>query len=114
MSRSLIALAAAATLCAAGALANTPAERAPANLISYADLNLSSPYDADLLINRLQGAARHVCGLDLAPHPLAERQAAEQCVTEHVGSMVARIDAPALTTQFAKRTVDDSIVVAMQ
>jgi UrcA family protein len=114
MNRSILALAAAVALCGAGAAANTPVERAPANLISYADLDLSNAYDADLLLNRLQGAARHVCGLDLAPRPLAERLAAEQCVNERVGSMVARIDAPVVTAQLAKRNISDTIVVAMQ
>ncbi len=114
MSRSFIALALAAALCGAGAAANTPVPRAPANLISYEDLDLTSAYDADILLNRLQGAARHVCGLDLAPRPLEERLAAEACVNESVGSMVARINAPAVTAQLARRAQDGAIVVAMR
>ena len=63
MLRPLIITAALLTLAATAAQAQPlyQAPESPAVIVSYSDLNLSSPYDAKILADRLQTAARQVC-----------------------------------------------------
>jgi UrcA family protein len=61
MLRTLITTAALLTLAATAQAQPLQTKDDAAVTVSYADLNLSSPYDAKLLADRLQTAAKQVC-----------------------------------------------------
>ncbi|HVZ99384.1 MAG TPA: UrcA family protein [Caulobacterales bacterium] len=111
----LFVIAASLTLCVAataGALAASPAPSAPDMSVSARGLDLANAYDADRYLNRIEAAARRVCGADLKPHPLSVRLAHERCVNTTMRRTVARIEAPAVAARYAQR--GDTVMVALR
>jgi UrcA family protein len=67
-------------------------------VVSYADLNLESEADAATLLNRIESAARKVCGLDHAAFRPFELQFRLQvCANEATARAVNDVNAPLLT-----------------
>jgi UrcA family protein len=97
---SLLSLALGSTLLAAAALAvasapdGTPAARSMA--IRYADVNLATIAGATTLYQRIQGAARFVCGEE--GRSLSEQQAWKECYQSAVGEAVATVNSATLTS----------------
>ncbi|MES1199651.1 MAG: UrcA family protein [Pseudomonadota bacterium] len=111
--RLLFAIAAGLTLClaaTAGAVALNAPQPESNMSVSAKGLDLSNAYDADLYLNRIEAAARHVCRVDLRPHPLSERLAGERCVHEAMRQSVAHVEAQAVAARYANR--GDTIMVA--
>lgn len=82
------------------ATAQTPA-RIPVNQISheevaYSDLNLSTQEGARALLQRLDNAAKRVCGAEPSRSPLQPKLVAayERCVSDAVDASVAQVNAP--------------------
>jgi UrcA family protein len=78
--RTLVTLAAAATLFSVGSAARA-ADTAPSVRVFVADLDLTRSEDAQVLDQRLRAAARRVCNVD-ARRPLAERALETRCIRE--------------------------------
>jgi UrcA family protein len=96
-------LAAVSTTLVAGAIQAAESGDAPATqLVSYGDLNLSSPEGTERLYRRIQNAAERVCGqvdvLDL--HAVALKKA---CINRAVSQAVAAVKSPMLTSEHPAR-----------
>jgi UrcA family protein len=65
--------------------------------ISYADLNLSSPQDARKMMDRIESAARFVCGDSSSSVDLSERAREGACVDAAVSDAVHSLAAPSVT-----------------
>ena len=95
MKKSVIAIAAALIGCMSAAQA------APAHdgaVVSYADLNLGSAVDAAVLVDRIESAARVVCGLNREfPMPIELRARMQRCATLAAARAIANVNAPLLT-----------------
>lgn len=66
--------------------------------VSYADLDLASPYGAQTMLQRLQHAALNACGADdgsVKPYKWAVRHSA--CYHRSLDTAVASLDAPSVT-----------------
>lgn len=110
----LFALAGALALCAAataGAVALTPAPKQAELSVSADGLDLSNHYDADLYLNRIEAAARRACGVDLEPHPVAQRRAWGRCVNDAMRVAVSQTTAPTVLRRFAER--GETVFVAL-
>jgi UrcA family protein len=110
----LFAIAAAAVLggaatAAAGLLGKSAAD---GNVVSADGLDLSNPYQADIMLSRIETAARRACGLTLEPQPLAKRVAAARCVNQTMTTMVTQIGSPTLSERYSRR--GQTIIVAME
>lgn len=67
--------------------------------VSYADLDLSRPAGADVMIARIRRAAQAVCGQELfAEHDRARHTRA--CVREAMNGAFEQLDAPLVTARF--------------
>ena len=110
----LIALAAVAVLGggAATAAALWGHSSAANNVISADGLDLTNPYQADVMLSRIEAASRRACGLTLEPQPLAKRVIAARCVNRTMDAMVAQIHSPMVTQRYAAR--GQTIIVAME
>ena len=78
------------------ALAGPVDDAIPGITVSYGDLDLSSPAGAQVLYQRIKGAARTVCA------PLESKQLKVQalwraCFEEAVANAVSKVDRPMLT-----------------
>ena len=72
--------------------------------VSYAELDLSKPAGAEVLYDRLQRAAKQVCGVRERSHsPFYTVSAADKqaCYEDALNRAVAQIDAPLLKEQHA-------------
>jgi UrcA family protein len=78
MSR-LLAAAAAAALLAGAAPALAQVQHPESRVVSYADLDLEDPADADAFIARIERAAGEVCGDRTGPRPIAEISDTRDC-----------------------------------
>jgi UrcA family protein len=91
-------------LAAQGVAAN--GRDAKQQVVTFADLNVSSQAGALTLYKRLGAAARHVCS-DLKT-PLLEnlmfRNSYRNCVAGAIASAVTSVDQPALTAEHVART----------
>jgi UrcA family protein len=97
-----------ATLLLIAVLVSTPVALAekpsPAShSVSYADLDLSEPAGVDVLMKRLNGAARKVCG----PRPMTvvygQLPAHLDCLDQAMREAVDRIGSPAVSFAFNSR-----------
>lgn len=80
------------------AQATAPVRKVQQQVVSYADLNLESEFDAGILLIRIRSAARTVCGLrDPAVMPLAILDRLETCSEDAIARAVAEVNAPVLT-----------------
>lgn len=77
MSRLLAAAVAAALL--AGAPAFAQVVHPESRVVSYADLDLDDPADADIFIGRIERAADEVCGDRTGPRSIAEAADTSDC-----------------------------------
>ena len=82
--------------------------RAPSAVVSYADLNLSTPAGKSRLYVRVQDAAHRVCsnlmpGTDILRGVQKQRQYS-QCLTQSLSRAVTKINSPAFTAYVASRT----------
>lgn len=75
--------------------------------VSYADLDLSREADAQIMLDRLEAAAREACGGDTRyrrEHRLSRNQARrefEGCVSTALRGAVADLDAPQVRRAYA-------------
>ena len=68
--------------------------------VSYADLDLTRPAGADVMIARVRRAAQQVCGQELfAEHNRARHISA--CVRTAMDGAFAQLDAPLVTARYA-------------
>ncbi|MES1199650.1 MAG: UrcA family protein [Pseudomonadota bacterium] len=96
----LLALAAAATLAFA---APASAGEFRSRTVSYADLDLSNPHDAQTMLTRIRQGARDVCRY--SGHDSLDRMVMERdCRRETVAHTVATLDSPMVTAAFEGRT----------
>lgn len=86
--------------------------------VSYSDLNLSNPHDAQIMLVRLTKAANRACGsnprflssYDLTPD-WANRQF-RKCVDDALGGAVAQLSATAVAFAFAEANSAPNMRVA--
>lgn len=97
------------------AAATTPlaASEADRNAVEvrYADLNLGSEQGADVLLRRLDRAAKQVCGMDTSQRGFLRRQQ-RACYAETLNHAVAAIDAPMVTQIYAQRQGQRTVFAA--
>lgn len=65
--------------------------------VEYGDLDIDVDPGAEILLNRIERAARRVCGADQGRRPLSEQAATRSCVARAVDQAVSAVDAPRLT-----------------
>jgi UrcA family protein len=97
------------------------AEEPRSEVVSYADLNLNDPYDADELIVRISRAAGHVCGARVGVQPIAQWNYDRDCMTETTEWTIRDFGHPVVLAQYYGVTprviveddgsYDDTIVV---
>ncbi|HVZ99385.1 MAG TPA: UrcA family protein [Caulobacterales bacterium] len=71
--------------------------------VSYADLNLSNPQDAQTMLDRISDTARQVCkvtGRDSLDAMVMQRD----CTRETVARTVARLNSPTVTALYRGRS----------
>jgi len=80
--------------------------------VTYADLNIATPDGAHALLQRINVAAKDACTTETRHSRLFPRSDADfrQCVTDAVGSTVAKVNSPMLTA--ANGAQDTGIVIA--
>ena len=67
-------------------------------VVSYADLNLDTEADAATLLDRIESAARKVCGLDrVTVLPLALQYELQVCANQATARAINDVNAPLLT-----------------
>jgi UrcA family protein len=69
--------------------------------VSYADLNLATPAGAATLYNRIEIAARRVCGPDIGATRYFERKG---CRKSAVAAAVTKVNSPMLTAVYHSKT----------
>jgi UrcA family protein len=80
-------------------------ENMPSVVVRFPDLDLSSGAGVALLYQRLRGAAETVCA-PLDDRDLPRHARFKACMRGAIGTAVAKIDRPALTTYYQARTED--------
>jgi UrcA family protein len=79
-------------------------------VVRYADLDLSRPAGADVMIARVRRAARTVCGDGMfTPHAQVRRVHA--CVAQAMTGAFAQLDAPLVATRY-RHTVPQAVLAA--
>lgn len=68
--------------------------------VTFSDLDLNRVAGADVMIARLEQAARKVCGEAPSPSELKKKARYRACVTTTTNAAVARIDAPLVTARY--------------
>lgn len=81
-----------------------PAYAPVSQLVQYNDLNLSSNQGIARLYQRIEAAARYVCGSDSGSRSLSDWSQARTCAKTSVSRAVATIDNAALTAFYTKET----------
>jgi UrcA family protein len=84
-------------------VARADADAPPMKVVSYADLDISTPAGAQVLYQRIQRAAREVCPADNF-HDLAVWHA-RQCISKSVDEAVKAVHSPALSALHAHNTI---------
>jgi len=80
------------------------AQRAPQTTIAYADLNLKSTADANLMLGRIRNAAAEVCRASPAVGTShSEIVVRDDCFREAVERAVTQLNAPKVTAAFEAR-----------
>jgi UrcA family protein len=83
------------TGCLAATAQATVSRDVPREVVRYADLNLQSEADAAILVDRIEIAARKVCGLRSAsPLPLEIVARLRVCAKEATARAIADVNAP--------------------
>ena len=83
------------------------AQPAPAGkqmAVNYADLNISRPTGAEVLITRMRAAAAQVCGPAPDMRDLVMYRFYRQCIAESVERGVATVNAPVVTEVYRGNT----------
>ena len=73
-------------------------------VVTFADINMSSQAGAMTLYTRLGEAARHVCSNRQGRLRLGEMQRNRACVAEAIANAVTSVNQPALTAEHLART----------
>lgn len=91
--------------CAAsvGAFAADAQSRSESVVVRYDDLNLANPAGIDKLYQRIQAAARVVCG-DAGTRSLREKMTATRCTEQAVSDAVKSVDNRVLTAMHKEKT----------
>jgi UrcA family protein len=77
--------------------ATAPVKEVRQQIVSYADLNLASATDAEVLLRRIKSAARLVCGLrNAGPMPIDFRSRQTDCAANAVARAVADVDSSSI------------------
>jgi UrcA family protein len=93
----VLCLAAAATLsCAAPVLAQT-SDTVPSVTVKYSDLNIGSRAGAQVLLKRIEAAAKTACGGAPDIRQLDQLASFEACRTSALARAVVAVDSPMLT-----------------
>jgi UrcA family protein len=79
------------------------ASDAKQQVVTFADINMSSQAGAMTVYKRLGGAARHVCS-NRQGLRLGEMQRNRACVAEAIANAVTSVNQPALTAEHLART----------
>ena len=74
-----------------------PAGDVPSRKVNFADLNLDSPAGARVLYQRIQSAARAVCGMSEYRTTFEQRNASRKCYQEAITGAVSQINSETLT-----------------
>ena len=97
----------AAAAFAAAAMASAPAAAQSyerfATPVSYADLNLDSRAGADVMINRIESAARDGCGARFGRITLHEHLMLRECVRGSSDRAVTYLGRPLVTERYIER-----------
>jgi UrcA family protein len=72
--------------------------------VSYADLDLSTSEGADQLLDRVNLAARNVCGMTHGRTTLSQRIAVRECAQAAADRAVARLGNPTVVARYFDRT----------
>ena len=72
--------------------------------VRFSDLDLGRASGAELMLSRLERAARDVCGEAPSPRELQKRTRYRACVATATQAAVARVDAPLVTARHNGRT----------
>ena len=80
--------------------------------VTFADLNIATPNGAHALLQRINVAANEACMTETRHSRLFPRSDADfhQCVTDAVGSTIAKVNSPMLTASAGK--LDSGIAIA--
>jgi UrcA family protein len=65
--------------------------------VRHADLDLSSPAGATVMLARIHNAAREICGESPYASDMSRRMQARACITEISNNAVAQLGAPMVT-----------------
>lgn len=89
----------AAMVAVSGGLSANAGETQPTyqTFVSYSDLDLSKPSNAQILIDRITDAASSVCRKDVDVSKLIWSRLYQSCVKEAADRAVAKVDRPIVT-----------------
>jgi UrcA family protein len=92
------------SLAAAAAYADTTSvNHSPTQVVRYKDLNLDHPRDVARLFSRISSAADRACGpSSFGGYP--KSTVYQNCYSDAVARAVERVDQPALTAYFERRS----------
>jgi UrcA family protein len=90
-----------------GSLGTVYAADAPTIKVSYSDLDLSRPADAQVLYRRLKQAAAAVCGSSVSAAELLRYAHWRRCYDPALHNAVMQIDAPELLTRYRSDPSND-------
>ena len=96
-------LAAAAALSGAIPARAQISDAAPSVTVKYGDLNIGSPGGAQVLLSRIETAAKTVCGGAPDTRQLSQWASFETCRRSAVARAVVAVDSPMLLTAMAHR-----------
>lgn len=98
---------AAAAVFAVAAMVSTPASARPlerfATPVSYADLNLDNRAGADVMISRIESAAREGCGARFGRIGLREHLSLRACMRGSADRAVTHLGHPLVTALYIER-----------
>ena len=72
--------------------------------VNYADLNISRPTGAEVLITRMRAAAAQACGPAPDIRDLVMSQIYRQCIAESVDRAVASVNSPMVTEVYSGKS----------
>jgi UrcA family protein len=102
MKRSIFfAIAAATMTLALAAPAAADMAPQPSKAVSYAEFDLSSTHDADLMLARIRDAAREVCDVQGGMSAMDEFYVERICRRQTIANAVAALNNPMVTERYA-------------
>lgn len=99
MSRSITVLACASLLALAAAAPAVADVQSESRVVTFGDLNLKNPNDAETLVDRIEGASMQVCRED-GVASLAEQRHVRPCRTEAEQRAVYDVNHPVVTAEY--------------